>query len=294
MEKVIESNILINKMIATLGELPASPQIVNSVMKLASDPDADVNKMEKLLAADPSLSAKLLKLSNSTFYGQRKSVSTLKQAIIIIGFYSLRSLVVAASIHSLYGNKRGNNTLETLWKHSLATAMTCRLVANKINHKHPEEAFMGGLLHDIGKMVMIQKVGRDYEGLIRSIEKEKLNFHNAEEEELGFTHCDVGMMLLSKWNLPQELINSVYNHHSPELPENQAPEQINASEVPLEYLIQFSNEIAKRCGYGFDDNRVDSLNHLLFMQVVEMQMDEVEELGERLVSEFEHELSLFE
>jgi len=189
MGNVLTSNLQINKMISSLGELPSSPEIVTAVMDLTSDPDSDIRRVEKLISADQSMSARLLKLSNSSFYGQRKSVATLHQAIIIIGFYTLRSLVVATSIHSLYKNKNGNSIEKKLWEHSLTTAMACRKAAKKLGHHHLEEIFMAGLLHDIGKLVMSQKLGPNYENIYTKAENERLKFKDWEKAELGFSHC---------------------------------------------------------------------------------------------------------
>jgi len=293
MEKVIESNILINKMISTLGELPSSPRIVSTIMQLTSDPNTESTTLEKPLSADPSIAAKLLKLSNSAFYGQRKSVATLKQAILIIGFHTLRSLVVAASIQSLYGKKGKDSTENKLWEHSLATAIACRLLALKIRHMQFEEIFMAGLLHDIGKLVMNQKLGEKYENVCRKVESEHLRFHDMERQEFGFTHCDVGMMLLNKWNLPQGLINAVYKHHNMDPEESRTIAELEPAQIPIEFILDVGNQLAKRMDYGFDDFRVESLQELPFSKAAGIDDEEYEELKSQLEEEFTLELEMF-
>ncbi len=294
MEKVIESNILIDKMLSTLGELPSSPKIVSAVMRLTSDPETDISQIEKLLSADQSLAAKLLKLSNSSFYGQRKSVATLRQAILIIGFYTLRSLVVATSIHSLYSNKNGNSIESKLWEHSLATAIACRILAKKLGHFHIEEIFMAGLLHDIGKLVMTQKLGENYEMLCKKVENEKLKFHEIEESELGFTHCDVGMMLLNKWNLPQELSNAVYMHHQPKFEGEGTLSDLEPSKIPIEFVLELANHMAKHTGHGFNDFLVKDLGNLELVKALNFEPEELETIVEEIDTEFASELALFE
>jgi len=294
MEEVIESKVFINKMISTLGELPASPRIVSTIMKLTSDPNSDIGSLEKLLSADPSLAAKLLKLSNSSFYGQRKSVSTLKQAILIIGFYTLRSLVVATSIHNLYGKKNQNSVEMKLWEHSLATAIACRLLALRIRHPQLEEIFLAGLLHDIGKLVMSQKLSQKYEEICRKVESESTNFHLEEREALGFTHCDVGMMLLSKWNLPQELINAVYKHHNIDPHEYPNLSDLEHSKISIEVILEVGNQMAKQTGHGFKDCRVDAIENLPFAQTIGFNGEDFEEFNKQLEEEFQQELNMFE
>jgi putative nucleotidyltransferase with HDIG domain len=294
MEDTVRSNILINKMIATLGELPSSPKIVSAVMKLTSDPNSDLADVEKFLSADQSMSAKLLKLSNSSFYGQRKSVSTLKQAILIIGFFTLRSLVVATSIHSLYSNKNSQSIEKRLWEHSLATAIGCRLLARKIRHNNLEECFMSGLLHDIGKLVMTQKLGQKYEMICKHVETDNLKFNEVEKSELGYSHCDIGMMLLSKWNLPKELINAVYFHHDPASDDESSIEDVPLSQIPIAYMLEVSNQLAKDTGHGFDDFHEESYNGFALTSIANLSKEDYEELKTTLQDQFEQELEAFE
>ena len=294
MEKVIESNILINKMLSTLGELPSSPKIVSTVMRLTSDPETDIVQIEKLLSADQSLAAKLLKLSNSSFYGQRKSVANLRQAILIIGFYTLRSLVVATSIHSLYSNKGQNSIESKLWEHSLATAIACRILAKRLGHFNIEEIFMAGLLHDIGKLVMIQKLRQNYEIVCNKVERGRLRFHEVEDSEMGFTHFDVGMMLLGKWNLPQELINAVYMHHNPKFEGDTPMSDLDHSKIPIEFVLQLGNHLAKHTGRGFNDYMLENLDELEIVKAVGFSAEDLDEIIKELEAEFECELALFE
>lgn len=293
MEKTIDSNILINKMISTLGELPSSPKIVATIMQLTSDPNTEITTLEKHLSADPSLAAKLLKLSNSSFYGQRKSVSTLKQAILIIGFHTLRSLVVAASIHGLYGKKGKDSMGNKLWEHSLSTAIACRLLALKIRHLRYEEIFMAGLLHDIGKLVMSQKLGENYENICRKVETEHLRFYDVERQEFGFCHCDVGMMLLSKWNLPQGLINAVYKHHDLKPEDEQRIAEMDTALIPIEFILAVGNQLAKQLDYGFDDFRMETLDDLAFSKLSGMDDEIYDDLKSQLEEEFIQELDMF-
>jgi putative nucleotidyltransferase with HDIG domain len=293
MEKA-ESDILINKMLTTLGELPSSPKIVAAVVRMTSDPETDIAQLEKLLSADQSLAAKLLKLSNSAFYGQRKSISTLRQAILIVGFYTLRSLVMAASIHSLYSNKSKTSVEYKLWEHSLAAAIVCRILAKKLGHFHIEEIFMAGLLHDIGKLVMTQKLGKNYEELCKKVETEHTKFIDEEMAGFGFTHCDVGMMLLNKWNLPAELSNAVYMHHTPELPDDQRLQNMEPAKIPIEFVLQLGNYLAKSERLGFRDFRMENLEELEIVKALNFSMEDLQAIHEELEAEFDSELALFE
>ena len=162
MPQVVEKNLLLEKITMTVGELPASPAIVSAVMGITTNLNANIEELGKVLAADPALTAKVLKLSNSSFYGRSKSVSSLREAILILGFYTLRSMVIATSTYSLYKKKGNDKSEQKLWDHSLACAMACRLVGTRIRHPQIEEIFIAGLLHDIGKMALGQKLADVY------------------------------------------------------------------------------------------------------------------------------------
>ena len=294
MDSALTSNMQITRMISSLGELPSSPKIVTAVMEMTSDPDSDIRHVEKLISADQAMSARLLRLSNSSFYGQRKTVATLHQAIIIIGFYTLRSLVVAASVHSMYKNKDDNSVEKKLWEHSLTTALACRKIAQKLGHHHLEEIFMAGLLHDIGKLVMNQKMAKNYENLCTKVENEQLNFIDVEKSEFGFSHCEVGSLLMSKWNLPSGLSNAVFLHHNPDQDNSRDISDYQLYEIPIEYILQFGNHLAKRTGLGFNDYKIEDLGALPLARILKLTDDDYAQMTTELEAEFEEELQLFE
>jgi putative nucleotidyltransferase with HDIG domain len=208
---------LLNKIVATIGELPTSPAVVSTVIGLTADLNTEIDKLSRALAADPALTAKVLRLSNSPFYGRSRSVGSLNEAILILGFYTIRSLVVASSTYSLFGRKTESDVARILWDHSLATAMAARIVAARIRHRYVEEAFIVGLLHDIGKLILHQKMHEPYREVIKRVRLERQNFSPIELEQLGFTHSELGSIILARWNFPPFLVDAVGHHHTPEL-----------------------------------------------------------------------------
>ncbi len=278
---------MLDRITSTIGELPASPAIVSAVMGLTADLNASVEDLGEVLAADAILTAKVLKLSNSSFYGRSRSVSSLKEAILILGFYTLRSMVIASSTHSLYNRKDNANFGRKLWDHSLACGMASRMVARQIEHSRIEEIFIAGLLHDIGKMILGQKLMSVYDQVIKEVTGSGHCFHEVESEKLGFNHAQVGASVLEKWNFPKELVEAVQNHH---LISVESEEQ----EASIASVVGFSNQLAKEISAGFENLSIEDLTLHPFATRFEMDRAIVESLKVELQTRFVEEKHLFE
>jgi putative nucleotidyltransferase with HDIG domain len=250
MDKVLESQRGLDKVLSTIGDLPATPAIIATLMNLTSDLNTDIEKITRTIMADQSLTAKLLKLSNSSFYGRAKEVKTLKEAIVILGFMTLHSLVIATSTQSLYRKSIDDGISGKLWEHAFGAAIACRMIAQTIGRPGIEEAFIGGLLHDIGKLVLTQKMPDEYHRVVEQVEASGGCFHEFEEKAFGFNHADVGSKLLEKWSFPEELVEGVRDHHA----------AVNNETRPsLSHIISLGNYMAKNLDVGFNDHRIEEL-----------------------------------
>lgn len=277
----------LNKIIATIGELPASPAIVSSVMGLASDLNTDVDEISKVLSADQSLSAKVLKLSNSSYYGRSKGVSSLQEAILVLGFFTVRSMVMATSAHAMY-RKSGDGDHEIkLWHHSLSTAMAARQIARHIKHSQKEEIFIAALMHDIGKLVLLQQLHEQYLAVIETVESEGSSFLKEESGQLGLTHCEVAAVLLDKWSFPTELSEAVCTHHNPLSAEDGKP-------VPMAQVINLGNQMAKKLDVGFADEKVENLAELDSARLMALDEETLNEIFEEFREHYQAESSIYE
>jgi len=286
MNKVMESNRVLDKIISTIGDLPATPAIIAQLMNLTSDINTDIEKITRGILADQSLTAKVLKLSNSSFYGRAKEVRTLKEAIVILGFMTLHSLVIATSTQSLYQKSPDDGISDKLWEHALATALASRMIAQKTGYHGVEEAFIAGLLHDIGKLVLTQKMTDDYHGIVKTVEDSMKRFDQCEQEVFGFTHADVGSLLLEKWSFPEELAEAVCNHHS--------DLSANGRDRSLTHIISLGNFMAKKLDVGFHDYRLDDLTSHPSAATLNLDVSQLEELENRLAEHFINEKDLFQ
>ena len=285
MNTILQSNRALDRILASLGDLPTSPAIVTSLMGQTTNSDADLEAISKTIMADQSLTARLLKLSNSSFYGRSQKVGTLREAIIILGFKTLRSLVLAASTHSLYQKSKAGDITEKLWAHSLATAIACRLIARRKRHPQAEEAFIAGLMHDIGKLVMIEKIPDEYLDIIKAVERTGAKFVDEEQRRLSFSHTDVALLLLNKWSFPEFLTRAVFRHHD--------PDNLNRQPAPLAVIVNLANYLAKNLDIGFKDDRMRDPSLLPTAAALGLDADQISEIQEEMAGQFESERELY-
>ena len=224
------------ELIANLGDLPPLSQVAAQVLRLAADPDSTTQELQRVISTDQALSAQILKIANSAMFGMVREVKTLTQAIMTLGFSTIKSIVIASSAKNLYNRGGAGLQERLLWEHALVTALGARAYAQAFRSPKTEESFLCGLMHDIGKSVMGLKFPERYGGLIRSIYNEGTDGMEAELDLFGFDHAMVGEALLHSWNLPRSLENSVRWHHDPA----HAP----AEDQPLTAFVALGNQLA--------------------------------------------------
>lgn len=212
-----QSKQLWTRIIAEAENLPALPDIVNKVLEHIDSPQSNTGDFQEIISNDPVLTAKVLKMSNSAYYGFPREIVTLSEAVIILGLETLKSLVIAASAYKSlnqnfdsYGLSKGD-----LWKHSLAAALSARLIAKHLNCQETEKFFVTGLLHDIGKILLSKFLGKYIEPIKTLVRMREISFDEAERQVLSFNHCDVGSELSKYWRLPEVFADVTRYHHTP-------------------------------------------------------------------------------
>lgn len=240
------------ELIANLGDLPPLPQVAAQVLRLAADPDSTTQELQRVIGTDQALSAQILKIANSAMFGMVREVKTLTQAIMTLGFSTIKSIAIASSARNLY--TRGTSGLQErlLWEHALITALASRAFGQTFRSPRIEEAFLAGLLHDIGKSVMGIKFPERYGALVRTIYNEGTDGLEAELELFGFDHAMVGEALLLAWNLPRSLANTVRWHHDPA----HAP----GEDLALTAFVALGNQLAldRNAGIGKPESLQDA------------------------------------
>ena len=209
------SNKALTAVVSRLRSVPSLPTIYNELMDVLRLDDPPLSKIGKVIAKDVGMAAKILQLANSAFIGARGRVSNLVQAISLIGTETVRTLVLSVHVFSRFDNdSEVDPYVQPLWEHSIATAGLAQKIANSENAPKGvvDESFTAGLLHDIGKVVLLAELPKDYRPILA---KNSGVIAPHELEKLGCTHAQVGAYLISIWGLPVPLVRAVAFHHCP-------------------------------------------------------------------------------
>jgi putative nucleotidyltransferase with HDIG domain len=195
--------------------LPTLPTVVMELLSIARDPNASANEMEAGLQHDPSLTMKIMRMANSSFYGYG-NIKTLNQAIVVLGFPVIKSIILAASVFEAFpGAGRPGFDRAAFWKHSLGVAVTSRMIAQRVTRKDIEEAFVAGLVHDIGKVILDEYASDLWDRVIARTKEKNCLVFDSEMALFGFSHAQVGQWLAMKWKLPQDYTAAIFYHHQP-------------------------------------------------------------------------------
>lgn len=243
-------NVSLSTLIDKTDTLVSLPEVFIKVNEQINDPRSSAADIGKVIEQDAGLTARLLKIVNSPYYGFPSSIDTISRAITIIGIRDLRDLVLAtASVNALNGLDNDLISLETFWRHSLYCAITARILASQLNDKNVERLFVAGLLHDIGTLVMYQGIPELSREAIRQAYNSNRPLHEIESEIIGYNHAEVGAELATRWKLPENIIEVIRHHHNPAA----------ATENPVDAaIIQIANFIANSIDEG--SNRTGNIH----------------------------------
>lgn len=197
--------------IMSAGDLPTIPVVATKVMQLIESEKATAEELSKVVASDPAVAARVLKISNSSFYGRQGKIQNLSAAIVLLGYNTLKSIVVTASVRQVY--QPFGLTEKMLWEHSFGAGLAARTIAARTRQADQEEAFLAGLFHDIGKVIMNTHDRNRFQLVMERCYNEEIPFEEAERGIYHFSHEEVGALVIKKWNFPEVLTETVRRHH---------------------------------------------------------------------------------
>lgn len=198
-----------------LRDLPTIPHIMSEVLHAIEDPDISAARLAKIMEKDQALTAKILKTANSPYYGFVRRISTIDLAVVVMGLNTIKEIVLSLVVHKFFSkiDKKIFN-IQHFWEYSVFCASTSRLLARKLGYKLAGEAFVAGLMHDIGILILVEYFTNDYKKIFNIAYNQKISELESEINILGFNHAEIGYWLAEKWNLPDSLCASILNHHT--------------------------------------------------------------------------------
>ncbi len=249
----INNERLKSQILQKIESIPSLPAIVYKVMQLINDENSNASDFEELIVKDQALTARMLRMVNSSFFSLSRKVNSISDAVVYLGHNTIKSLVLGASTSNLFKKslKVYGYQKEGLWQHANLVAALARYIAKSANltPSEVENCYVSGLLHDIGKLILGPFV-EQYADRFTSAITTNESLSQAEKEILGFDHGEIGGILLTNWKLPKNLVESVTLHHFP----------ANATVNPRETLvISLANNLSNRLGFAIEQP-VERLN----------------------------------
>lgn len=252
------------RIMTVMRNLPPLPEVTRQLMSVLNNDNASANDVAKVLSSDPALAGKVLKLVNSSFYGVPKEVTTISRAVVILGFTGIRNLALGfGSVEAL--QKMGDGMdMNDFWGHALANGAACQALVPYLNLRmDPEEAFIAGLMHDIGAYVLATAVPDIYRPILNDRRGDRLA---REAEEIGLTHAQVGQGLLQFWQLPDPFADAARYHHDVAMATD--------GERPLTNLVGLADVMACIHGGSFE-NRTTEADLLALMAGLGVNLDDL-------------------
>jgi putative nucleotidyltransferase with HDIG domain len=229
--------------------LPAMSTTAQRVIEVTGRKNANASDLQEVILYDQALSTHLLRVANSPFYSPRSEVTEVQRAVVMLGFEQVKKICVYYATQGIL--KRPGLAEKLLWEHSLGVSIAARVIADQWHPDLAPAAFTAGLLHDVGKSVLMGIPEADYESLMRTFYNEGVPLVDLEQESLGFTHALVGLEVGKHWKLPTILVDAIHHHHGA-VPDDLEPDTMNLTRV-----LRLANRFAHVGGIGRREPQID-------------------------------------
>jgi len=237
------------RLVRQVEELPTLPAIITRILEVLEDDSSSARDLERVVSCDQSISARVLRIANSAYYGFSRGITTIHRAIVILGFQTVRGLALGSSIfETFFGGEQDSSFDRTaFWLHSIACSRCAMSLGKKVRGIDPEEAFLGGLVHDIGMVVMDHVMHEKYRPILEQAVQEGKPLNQLERQTWGFDHADVGGWLAEHWKFPPSLLEAICFHH-------RVTRSVNAPSA-LVAVIHLADFSAHKAGMSVTGNR---------------------------------------
>ncbi|MDR2724848.1 MAG: HDOD domain-containing protein [Candidatus Adiutrix sp.] len=220
-----------------IKNLPTLPGVVAKISRMVENPETSAAEIGRLIAQDQVLSAKVLRMANSAFFGMSRKISSIPSALMILGFDVVKGLVLTSSVFDMI-----QKSMAGLWEHSIGCAAAAGAVAETLGRDDAEEILVAGLLHDLGKVVLALNLPDDLKLIREQTQSGRMFFYEAEAAVLDFHHGEIGQWLAEHWNLPESLAEPMRLHHHPE-------RAVICPEVTA--IVHIADSVIRGWGFGY-------------------------------------------
>jgi len=254
----------IRSRVERINNLPTIPMVLKRLISIVENPSVSLGEISEFISSDPALTTKVLRMVNSPVYGFPGRISSVSQAVVLLGTNVVKGLLFGVSVFDLM-----QQSMIGLWEHSLGVAILSRLIAKRKGLKEPEEVSVAGLLHDIGKVIFILQLPQEYQKAMDQAEARGITMADAEKDLLDVTHAHVGAWVAQSWRFPANLVDVISYHHRPRLAKN-APEETA--------IVHLADVLVRARGFGFAGDRfMPSLNQAAwkFLGLSEQHLREI-------------------
>lgn len=283
-----EQDVKLGQIISKVQDLPSMPAAATRVLQITGNADTNAQMIADAIVLDQALAAKVLKIANSAFYGLSRSVTMVKEAVVVLGISHVRNLVITASAAPWMRRALPGYDLEPkqLLLHGSAVAIGARMIAKSRRLTVADDAFVAGLLADIGKIVLSEYFDGKLATMISLGAQAGMTFDQVETKVMGFDHACVGARLAEDWNLPATLVHAIRYHHAP----SEAPEEYR----PLCDCIHLADYLTMLCGFGMGgDGMFYEVDDAAFERLG-INANDLDHIVDEFVTAYQHQEALFE
>ncbi|HUN80092.1 MAG TPA: HDOD domain-containing protein [Phycisphaerae bacterium] len=262
--------------IADVGEIATLPEVTVKIIQVVENPKATARELHEIIRVDPALSARILKVVNSAFYGLPGQISNMDRAIVLLGLSAVKNIAIAASMTQMFnsGTQVEGFNGNDVWKHSVSVAVGCRLLTAAQGRPAVEESFLAGLIHDMGLLVERQMFAKQLGEVIKKAGEGQASFCELEQQIIGADHQAFGMALATKWRFPSVLCTAIGYHHK--------PMQVAQANRELSVLVHLADVLAARASLGFTATAVNDSYDDEMLAVVNLSQGDLDEVSAKL------------
>lgn len=203
------------KMIDGVTTLPTIPEVATKVTELLASPDVELDEVADIILTDQVLAARVIRIVNSPLFRPAQEITSIKRALVHLGLYHIKDIVMTCSIISGFASNKGQIDMRAFWEHSFGVGVVARLIAEKINYRNVEKAYLAGIIHDLGQVFIANYQPAAFKNIVAEICDKNARPLDAEMTVIGTTHCYIGAALAEKWRFPDDYRDVLANHHSP-------------------------------------------------------------------------------